>query len=81
MALSSARNRDRRSVPPRREQAPRDHLGLDLGGALEDVEDAGVAEHAADLVLLGIAIAAVDLQRVVGVGKGPLDPKNLGLYD
>jgi hypothetical protein len=28
------------------EQAPRDHVGLDLGGALENVKDAGVAENA-----------------------------------
>ena len=30
------------------EQAAGDHLRLDLGGALEDVEDARVAQHAAD---------------------------------
>src|SRR3546814_17850650 len=47
-----------------------DDLRLDLGGAFEDVEDARVAEHAGDLVLLGVAVAAVHLQRVVGVGPG-----------
>lgn len=49
---------------------PRDHLRVDLGRTLEDVEDAGVARHAADLVLRGIAVAAVDLERVAGTGPG-----------
>src|SRR3546814_9631042 len=50
-----------RSVPPL-QQAARDDVRLDLCGALEDVADAGVVEDAADLVFLGIAVAAVHLQ-------------------
>ena len=49
------------------DEAAGDDLRLDLGGALEDVEDAGVAQDAADRVFEGIAVAAVDLQSVVGV--------------
>src|SRR6516165_6991652 len=52
------------------EQAPRDHLRLDLGCALEDVEDAGVAEHARDRIFEREAVAAVDLERIVGRGPG-----------
>jgi hypothetical protein len=44
----------------------------------EDVEDARVAEDAADRVLDGIAVAAVDLQRVVGGGPGDLGGEQLG---
>src|SRR5262245_15338200 len=51
-------------------QAAGDHLGLDLGGAFEDVEDAGVAEDAAHGVLEREAVAAVDLDGIVGVGPG-----------
>src|SRR5271168_1374798 len=61
-----------------REQAARDHLGLDLGGALEDVQDARIAQHAADRVFLGIAVAAMDLQRVIGVRPGDPRGEQLG---
>src|SRR6056297_3900295 len=44
------------------EQAAGDHLGLDLRGTLEDVEDARVAEDAADVVFQRKAVAAMDLQ-------------------
>lgn len=53
-----------------RQQPAADHLGLDLGCALEDVEDSGVAQHAADLVFQRIAVAAMDLQAGVGVAPG-----------
>ncbi len=43
------------------EEAAGDDLRLDLGRALEDVEDARVAQHAADGVLERKAVAAVDL--------------------
>src|SRR3954454_3275654 len=49
------------------EQTAGDHLRLDLRRTLEDAEDARVAQHAADLVLGRVAVAAVDLERVVGV--------------
>src|ERR1700730_3746831 len=51
-------------------QAAGEHMRLDLGGAFEDVEDACIAEHAADAIFHGIAVAAVDLQRIVGIGPG-----------
>ena len=52
------------------QQPPRAHLRLDLSRTLEDIQDARVAQHAADLVLRGVAVAAVDLERVVGAGPG-----------
>src|SRR5262249_54457386 len=54
----------------RAEQPARDHLRLDLRRALEDVEDARVAENARDRKLEREAVAAVDLDRIVGVGPG-----------
>ena len=60
------------------QQPPCDHLRLDLGRTLEDVEDARVAQHAADLVLGGVAVAAVDLERVVGAGPGDGSTQQLG---
>src|SRR3546814_15687079 len=57
------------SVAPAR-QAARDHLRLNLCRALEAVEDARVAQDAADLIFQRIAVAAVDLQRRVGVRPG-----------
>src|SRR6185369_8282039 len=55
-----------------------DHLGLDLGCALEDVEYARIAEHAADRIFHRITIAAVDLQRVVGIRPGDSRGEQLG---
>lgn len=52
------------------QQPPRDHLGLDLGRALEDVEDPRVAQDTADPVFQREAVAAVNLQRVVRRGPG-----------
>src|SRR5689334_16171537 len=40
---------------------PRDHQPLDLRGALADLADLGVAEHALHRVVLRVAVAAVDL--------------------
>lgn len=59
-------------VPPRKrspdlfcnwlgQQPTGNNLRLNLGGTLKDVEDAGVAEDAADLVFQREAVAAVDL--------------------
>src|SRR5436305_14645532 len=56
-----------------------DHHLLDLAGALVDLGDAGVAEVALDVVLLGVAVAAVDLQRLVGDPLGHLGGEQLGL--
>src|SRR4051812_20699426 len=47
------------------EQSPRDHLGLNLARAFEDVEDARVREETADRIFRGEAVAAMDLQRIV----------------
>ena len=52
------------------QQPPRDHLRLNLRRAFEDVEDAGVAQHARDRIFEREAVAAVDLQRVVGRRPG-----------
>ena len=49
------------------EQAARDHHRLNFRRALEDVEDARVAQHAARLIFECIAVAAVDLHVVVCV--------------
>ena len=56
--------------PGSAQQPPRDHLGLDLGRALEDVEDPRVAQDTADPVFQREAVAAVNLQRVVRRGPG-----------
>src|SRR5689334_19521538 len=56
----------RRLVAPA-EQTACDHLRLDLRRSLEDAEDTRVAQDAADLVLGRVAVAAMDLKRVVGV--------------
>src|SRR5712675_3197140 len=55
------------------DEAAGDDLRLDLGGALEDIEDARVAQHPADRIFERVAVAAMDLQRVVGVRPG--DPR------
>ena len=43
---------------------------ISCSGTLKDVQDAGVAENAADFKFQGEAIAAVNLQGVVGGGPG-----------
>ena len=73
---SRAWPRRRRRGPPRGRgrpqhalsaaQRPRDHHLLDLVGALADGEDLRVAVHAAHRVLLDVAVAAVDLDRLLG---------------
>src|SRR5665213_2039830 len=50
------------------QQPARDHLRLNFGGTLENIEDAGVAQNARDREFEREAVAAVDLQRVVGIG-------------
>src|ERR687896_1875586 len=49
---------------PLQELAP-DHHALDLRGALADQQQRRVAVQALDLVLLGVAVAAVDAERVL----------------
>src|SRR5690606_23805825 len=61
-----------------RQQAARDDMGLDLGRALEDAEDARVALDAADLVFQRVAVAAMDLKRGVGVAPGDARRQQLG---
>src|SRR5450759_1467220 len=50
----------------------RDHELLDLGGALEDVIDLGVAVPALDRELACVAVAAEDLDRTLGDPHGDL---------
>src|SRR5260370_1076896 len=47
------------------EQLPRDHQALDLAGALADGAQLHVAIEFLDRIVLGEAVAAVDLQRFV----------------
>src|ERR1041385_2891020 len=56
-------------MPPA-QQSSRDNLRLYFRGALKDIENACVAEDARDRVFGGVAVAAVDLERVVGIGPG-----------
>src|SRR5512136_2068418 len=55
-------------LPPDRflDQVHRDHLALDLVGALVDLGDLRVAHHLFDRVLLHVAVAAEHLHRVRG---------------
>src|SRR5258708_25467195 len=57
------------SIPPI-QQPSRDHLRLDLGRALENRENARVAQYPRNLVFEGKPVAAMDLDRVVGGGPG-----------
>src|SRR5688572_14819641 len=56
-----------------------DHHLLDLACPFVDLEDARVAEVALNVVLLGVAIAAVDLERLVGDPLRHLGGEELGL--
>src|SRR6185369_647224 len=47
------------------EQAPRDDRLLDLRGALADQQERGLPHQALDLVLLGVAVAAVNAERLL----------------
>src|SRR5215207_3312038 len=60
-------------------QRPRDHHLLHLVGALADREDLGVAVEAADRVLLDVAVAAVDLDGLLGGAHGEPAGLELGL--
>src|SRR5262245_61276700 len=52
------------------EQSLRDHLRLDLGRALEDREDAGVAQESRHRKFKRKAVATVDLHGIVGGRPG-----------
>src|SRR4029079_547250 len=60
------------------EQTPRDDLRLDFCRALENIQDARIAKHAADRILEREAVAAMNLQRVVGVSPGDTRTQQLG---
>ena len=49
-----------------RQQIARDHHALDLVGAFEDLGQLGVAHHALDRIVHGVAVAAEDLHGVGG---------------
>src|SRR5436190_10809893 len=59
------------------EELPPDHHLLDLGGPLADQKQRRVAVDALDLVLLRVAVAAVDAKRLLGVGARGLGGKQL----
>src|SRR5215470_15419008 len=60
------------------EQAARDHEALDLARAFVDLHDARVAVVALDGVLLHVAVAAVDLYRLVRDPRRGLGRVELG---
>ena len=60
-----------------RAQPAGDHHLLDLVGPLADRQDLRVAVHAADRILLDVAVAAVDLHGLVGAADG--EPAGLEL--
>ena len=62
----TGRGRDLMAKPFRSAELARDHHLLHLVGALADREDLGVAVEAADRVLLDVAVAAVDLDGLLG---------------
>src|ERR1700722_10609695 len=53
-----------------RSERPGDHQLLDLVGSLADREDLRVAVEPADRILLDVAVAAMDLERLVGRVNG-----------
>src|SRR5918996_2305768 len=57
---------------------PRDDDPLDLAGAFADLADLGVAHHALDRVLGGVAVASEDLHRLGGGSHGQLGTVELG---
>ena len=67
-------------LPPDRflDQVHRDHLALDLVGALVDLGDLRVAHHLLDRVLLHVAVAAEDLHRVRGDAHRRVGGEHLG---
>src|SRR3954468_2375630 len=60
-------------------ERPRDDHLLDLVGAFADGEDLRVAVEAADGVFLDVAVAAVDLDRLLGGADGQAPGLELGL--
>src|SRR6185436_9573499 len=62
----------------RAQQPSRDHLRLDFRRALENAEDAGVAEDARDRKFKRETVAAVDLHGIVGIGPGDAGGEQLG---
>src|SRR4030065_2020204 len=60
------------------QQLPGDDEPLDLRGSFVDRKDAGVPVDPLDLVFLGIAVAAVDLQSQVGDLVGGFGREELG---
>src|SRR5215471_9359041 len=65
LLLASLSDRDSHVL----ENLARDDQPVDLAGALVDLGDAGVAEVALDRILLGVAVAAVNLESL---GRDPL---------
>src|SRR5215475_4411399 len=64
--------RQQSSIPPIQEPS-RDYLCLDFSRALENRENARVAQYPGNLVFERKPVAAMDLDRVVG--RGPGDPR------
>src|SRR6266566_7220368 len=60
------------------QQLAPDHHALDLRGALADQQQRRVAVQALDLVLLGIAVAAVDAQALLHAEAPGLGGEQLG---
>src|SRR5690606_656102 len=46
------------------QQAAGDDIGLNFGRAFEDIENAGIAQDAADRIFQRIAVAAMNLERI-----------------
>src|SRR6185436_17193863 len=72
-------NRQQVSPPLAAQQPSRDHQPLHLAGAFIDGGDADVAVEARDLVLVGEAVAAVDLEALPAGPVGGLAGVQLGL--
>src|SRR3954465_5859635 len=60
------------------EQTAADDRLLDLAGALADEQERGLAHEALDLVLLGVAVAAVDAEGLLGDLGAVLRGEQLG---
>src|SRR6185437_12118567 len=60
------------------EQLAPDHHPLDLRGALADQQQRRIAVDPLDLVLLGVAVTAVDAQALLGTEAAGLRRKQLG---
>src|SRR5690606_25636007 len=62
--------------PP--DQMPRDDDAHDLVGTLQDLVDAKVAHQLLDAVVVQVAVAAEELQGVVGDGEARIGDEALG---